>query len=94
MPATGNSMRKKGWGQGFEGCWGEAGSAQREDGQFRRLKSNSALNLQQTNLRNIYMNEKSGFLTELVSVGVKEILRMMSKRQNQKITGGSWQGCS
>lgn len=29
MPAIGNSMRKKGWGQGFEGCWGEAGSAQR-----------------------------------------------------------------
>lgn len=72
MPATGNSMRKKGWGQGFEGCWGEAGSVQRQERQFRSLKSSKAFILQHTDLRNINMNEKTGFLTESVSAGIKE----------------------
>lgn len=50
--------------------------------------------LQQTNLRNINMNEKLGFLSEPMSACVKEALRVISKRQNQKITEGSWQGCT
>lgn len=37
--------------------------------------------------------KKPGFLTEPVSAGVKEALRVMSKRQKQ-ITEGSWQGCN
>lgn len=52
-------MRKKGWGQGCEGCWGEAGSVQRQDRQFRSLKSSKAFILQQANSRNINMNEKT-----------------------------------
>lgn len=93
MAATGKSMRKKGWGQDCEGCWGEAGSVQRQDRQVRSLKSSKAFILQQANSRNINMNEKTGFLTEPVSAGVKEALRVMSKRQKQ-ITEGSWQGCN
>lgn len=94
MPATGNSMRKKGWGQGFEGCWGEAGSVQRQQRQFRSLRSSKTFILQKTNLRNINMNEKTGFLTEPVSAGVKEAQRVNSRRQKQEITEGSWQGCN
>lgn len=37
MPATGNSMRKKGWGRGFEGCWAETGSVQTQEKQFKSL---------------------------------------------------------
>lgn len=81
VPARGNSMRKKGWGQGFPGCWGEAGSVQRQQRQFRSLKSRKAPILQQTNLRKVNTNDELLFRGDPVNTCAKEPLRVMNKRQ-------------
>lgn len=77
-------MRENGWGHGFPGCWGEAGSVQRQGWQFRSLKSRKTSILQQTNLRKINTNDKSLFCADPVNTCAKEPLRVMSKRQKQE----------
>jgi len=81
VPARGNNTRKNGWGQGFPGCWGHAGSVQKQGWQFRSLKSRKTSISLQTNLRKINTNDKLLFLADPVNTCAKECLRVMSKRQ-------------